>query len=336
MKRAGNLIEAIADIENLRYAYIKARRGKEGKYEVQCFSKSLDENLLKLKKSVENDCVDVGKYHYFKIFDPKERMICAASFDERVLHHAIMNVCHQYFDRNLIADTYATRIGKGIYKALDKTFREIHNYRYVAKLDFRKYFDSISHDILKRKLKTLFKDNKLLNILYEIIDSYSTTEGRGIPIGNLTSQYFANFYLSGMDHYIKEVLKVRFYVRYMDDMLLMSDELSELKLYVSCIKSFAEYNLCLTLKPVVINVCVKGISFLGYKVYPEKILLNKLSKNRFKTKSHDYERRLYENEWNDTEYGCHVTPLYGYCCHAYSKMLRKCCQSGVVRLYDVC
>lgn len=153
MKRTGNLIYQIADYDNLYLAYAKACRGKQQKQEVLDFHKNFDKNIQTLRKEILSGNVDVGCYHYFKIFDPKERTICAASFKERVLHHALLNVCHDYFDNSLIDTTYATRTGKGLYAAVNKAIEGMSRYPWSAKLDYRKYYDTISHDILKEQLR---------------------------------------------------------------------------------------------------------------------------------------------------------------------------------------
>src|SRR5574344_1276754 len=220
MKRQGYLTENIADLDNLYEAFRKACRGKLRKQEVLLFRKDLDKNIATLRQQILTGCIDVGHYHLFTIFEPKERKICAAEFKERVLHHAIINVCHDIFDSTLIDTTYATRKGKGVYAAVNKAVQALTKYKYTVKLDVRKYYDNISHDILKTALRRKFKDGYLLLTLDKIIDSYSTQDGRGLPIGNLTSQYFANFYLSSLDHFIKEHLRAPIYIRYMDDMLI--------------------------------------------------------------------------------------------------------------------
>lgn len=137
--------------------------------------------------------VSVGDYHYFKVFDPKERSICAAAFNERVLHHALMNVCHPIFERAQIFDSYASRIGKGTYAALDRASHFTKRYKWFLKLDFKKYFDSIQHGVVKSQLQRLFKDQELLNIFNSIIDTYEVAPSQGVPIGNLTSQYLVMY-----------------------------------------------------------------------------------------------------------------------------------------------
>ncbi|MBQ3579529.1 MAG: RNA-directed DNA polymerase [Bacteroidales bacterium] len=322
MKRAGNLTYQIADTDNLLLAFHKALRGKRKNSEAMAFQKKLEQNIARMRDDILSGDVEVGKYEYFYIEDPKLRLICAASFRERVLHHAIMNVCHQCFERNLIDSTYATRPDKGIYKAIDRAKMAMKKYGYVAKFDFRKYFDSISHDILKEKLARMFKDKNLLGIMSAIIGSYEKTEGKGIPIGNLTSQYFANYYLSQMDHWIKEDLMAPEYIRYMDDFLVFADTWTELGHYVEEIKSYAEGNLKLTLKPVVKSVTSEGVDFLGYRIYANKILLTRRSKQRFIRKMRMYDRMLESGEWNERDYYEHITPLLSYAEKGYTKGLR--------------
>lgn len=331
MKRVGYLIEHIAEMNNLTWAFYKAAKGKAMNEDVREFRNSLQANLQKLQDQILTGDVSVGKYHYFKIYDPKERLICAASFDERVLHHAIMNVCHPFFERHLIDDTYATRVGKGTYKALEKAKKNMAKYKYVAKLDVRKYFDSISHDVLLGKLERMFKDRKLLCLFEKIIRSYDSNVAngmecescqKGLPIGNLTSQYFANHYLSSTDHFIKEQLGVPFYVRYMDDMLLMGNDKNLLKEWVVRVEQQLQ-QVGLLLKPVVMNKTSLGIPFLGYKLYPHKILLNKVSQKRFVQKLYRYEDDLKNGEWGEREYQRHVIPLLAFTQFAYAKRFRK-------------
>ncbi len=331
MKRVGNLMPQIVDIDNLMLAYCKARRGKQDKQEVIAYSRDITENILDIHRRLIDESFEVGRYHYFEIFDPKKRTICAASFEERVVHHAVMNVCKEYFERHLIFDTYATREAKGVYAAIDRARIAMRRYRYVAKLDVRKYFDSINHHVLKTKLSRLFKDRKLLQLFYSIIDSYHTLPCTGIPIGNLTSQYFANFYLSDLDHYIKEALRVPIYVRYMDDMLLFADSLSELKANVARVKVYLEQHLFLTLKtPQIVNVN-RGVSFLGYALYPHRILLNRRSKVRFTKKFSTYNAMLARGEWSEVVYLQHMQPLLAFVGKAYTRNLRKrMCQSYAV------
>lgn len=318
----GYLIERIAELDNLYLAYTKACRGKRTKVEVVEFSKNLSKNLAKMRQEIIEGQVSVGNYTYFQIRDPKPRTICAASFYERVLHHAIMNICHPYFERGLIYDTYATRPGKGIYSALARVEKSMVKFKYVAKLDVRKYFDSVQHSVLKAELRRIFKDNRLLNIFDSIIDSYSVSEGCGLPIGNLTSQYFANLYLSRIDHQIKEQLKVKAYARYMDDMLLFCDSKSELQDIVKTVETLVAQRGLKLKTPLVKPTCC-GIPFLGYKLMPHHLLLGRASKQRFCTKMKNYARLLSFGLWNQQRYAEHVTPLLAFVDKASTHGFRK-------------
>jgi len=192
MKRKGYLIEQIADPENLRMAFWKAQIGKSAKKDVAAFREHLDVNLLKIRNQLLEGSFRFGNYHYFSIYDPKERVICAAEFRERVLHHAIMNICALDFENRQIPYSYACRKGKGTFAALQKASYYQKTYQWYLKLDVRKYFDSIDHEVLFSQLQRIYKDEQLLILFWQIIDSYHARDEKGMPIGNLTSQYFAN------------------------------------------------------------------------------------------------------------------------------------------------
>lgn len=322
MKRENNLISAIADTDNLRLAFWKARKSKDGKIEVANFRKCLDKNLLTLHKDILTGDIQVGNYHYFTIYDPKERQICAATFRERVLHHALMNVCHANFEKYQIFDSYASRLGKGTYAALERATCFQGQYKWFLKLDVRKYFDSIDHAILKQLLAKRFKDKVLLQIFSQLIDSYQTTKGKGLPIGNLSSQYFANHYLALADHYMKEKLQAPAYVRYMDDMVIWSNDKNSLLKIGKDFQFFIESKLFLILKPFCLNSCDKGLPFLGYQLKPKTVLLNNSSRKRYIAKLKQYTCKLNRAEWTQTEYQAHVLPLIAFAKHANTFNLR--------------
>ena len=231
MKAPRRLIEQVADPDNLRLAFWKARIGKSNGNNVSAYRKELGKNLLLLREQILSGDVMVGNYRFFTIYDPKERQICAAAFSEQVLHHALMNVCHPIFERVQIYDSYASRKGKGVYAALERAQVFTNKNQWFLKLDVRKFFDSIHQATLKTQLARIIGDGKVLWLLYQIIDSYCTIPGRGVPIGNLTSQYFANHFLAELDHCIKEKLRIKAYVRYMDDFVLWHSEKQIYRLY---------------------------------------------------------------------------------------------------------
>ena len=267
--------------------------------------------------------MEVGNYYYFTIHDPKERVICAAPFGQRVLHHAIMNVCHPIFERFQIYDSYATRVGKGQYAALERAKIYSANYQWFCKLDVRKYFDSVDHKVLFQQLTTKFKDPHLLELFHKIIKSYQTAPDKGLPIGNLTSQYFANFYLGFADHFIKEKLQVKAYVRYMDDMVFWSNNKASLLAIVKQFNEFITNTLKMTLKPYCINIVEKGLPFLGYVLFKDTVRLNKTAKKRFVHKMNLYQSNLENEHWTQTQYARHVMPLIAFTTHAESVQLRR-------------
>jgi len=323
MKRQSGLIEKIADFDNLYLAWYKAKKGKSTKPEVVCFAKKLNDNLIKMQSQILSGNVLVGNYTFFTIYEPKKRKISAATFSERILHHAIMNICHHTFEKHLLFHSYATRKNKGTYAALDKAKIWTKKYKYYARLDIRKFFDSIEHAILKENLLHLFKDKIVIKIFNQIIDSYSTTHNRGIPIGNLTSQYFANYYLSIADHFILEKIKIPAYMRYMDDMLLFDNNLPILKQKVKLFTNFVKQYLSLDFKTVNISNTHLGVPFLGYRIFPETIKLNKNSKKRFKKKIKINNLLLEKGIWTQKEYQLHTMPLLAFVKYADTLNLRK-------------
>lgn len=312
MKRAGNLYERIADPENLRLAFWKARKGKDGKADVEEYRAHLTAELLRLREELLAQDVPVGDYHYFTVHDPKERRICAANFRERVLHHAIINVCEPVFERYQVHDSYACRKGKGLHAALDRARHFTRGHAWYLKLDVRKYFDSIAHDMLKTHLERRFKDRPLLALFGRIIDSYYTVPGRGIPIGNLTSQYFANNYLAVLDHWAQARPGIGGHVRYMDDLVLWADEKAVLVSAEQELRTLASDSLGLELKPGCLHRTKQGVTMLGYRVLPDRVLLARRSRRRFSGKLKAYWQALERGEWSQAEFGAHVLPLVAF------------------------
>lgn len=323
MKRDNYLIEKIACPDNLRLAFWKASKGKNGKEEIEYYRNTLDKNLFELRKQILSGIIRVGDYHYFKIYDPKERQICAAAFKERVLHHALINICHTNFDKYQLFDSYACRLNKGTYAALDRARIFQQKYKWFLKLDIRKYFDSIDHKILKSLLTKRFKENRLLLLWESIIDSYETAKGKGLPIGNLTSQYFANHYLGMADHYLKEQLGPFPYIRYMDDMLLWGNDKKLLLDVGISFENFILKKLLLHMKTFCLNKTSKGVPFLGYVIFPDRVRLNRKSKLRARLKLKDYSHKLQNREWTEKTYQQHILPLLAFIRYADSYGFRK-------------
>ncbi len=278
------MFDQIVDPDNIRLAFYKAQKGKSGKVAIQKFRQNLDAELVEIRGAFLSGDFNLGNYTYFPVFDPKERMICAAAFRERVMQHAVMNVCETFFEKRQIHDSYACRKGKGLDACLERTVVFCRRHAWYLKMDVHKFFDSIPHDRLKALLRRYFKDGLLLGFFDAIIDSYQKTPGRGIPIGNLTSQYFANAYIGEFDHHIKEVLSVKGYVRYMDDFVVFADGRDDLKAFREAIFRFCEGILDLELNEPRMNTCRAGLRFLGYVVRPDGIRLSLRAKRRFRAK----------------------------------------------------
>jgi hypothetical protein len=282
MKRQNHLFEHIVDYQNIRLAFLKAVRGKRASPAVVFFCRNIDKNLLRLRQRllVEDLEVEWGAYRQFTITDPKQRIISAVPFEDRIIHHAVMNVLEPVFERQFIFHTYACRKGKGTHAAVKFAFSTGKANPYFLKLDMRKYFDSIDHAVLKSQLVRLIKDKKIISLLFGIIDGYCTTEGKGIPIGNLTSQFFANVYLSAMDHFILENLRPQGYARYMDDFVLWEQDKNRLKQQLDVIQSYVNDTLHLTLKQPILGKTAQGLPFLGFLIKDRGIYVLQKSKQR--------------------------------------------------------
>jgi RNA-directed DNA polymerase len=288
MKRPGHLIERIAEAKNLRLAFWKASRGKQRSREVVCFRNRLDEELGEMGARICDGSLRFGDYRTFRVFDPKERRITAPSFPERVAHHAIMNVCEPSLEQAAIFHSYACRRGKGQFAALEQARRNTRRFQFCLKLDIRKYFESVDQKVLLESLARRFKDRALLTLIRRLLDSHRSAPGKGLPIGALTSQHFANFYLAPLDRLIVE-RGVGGYVRYMDDFVAWGDDREALTDVRSRIEAFLADNLKLSLKrrsPV--TTVGRGMTFLGYRVFAWGLLPGARMKRRFIRRLREY------------------------------------------------
>ena len=290
MRRTTNLFEQIAVAENLRLAFHKASRGRRGQAVVRQFAAELDRRIVAMSEGIRTGTFPVGRFQQFLIRDPKERVITAPCFDERVLHHAIMNVCEPVLDRWLIDDTFACRAGKGREAAVRRAQHFARPAEWSLQLDVRKYFDSVPHAQLIAYLECRINDRRLLELLSRIIAAYRGQLGVGLPIGSLTSQHFANFYLGWLDRFIKETLRIRGYVRYMDDLVLWHPSRDALvEAHARC-KEYAATHLALDFNPGEIRATRSGVPFLGCRIWPTHVELNRRSKRRWRRRVRVLER----------------------------------------------
>lgn len=302
MKRENGLMAAITEPENLRRAFWRAQRAKWPRDDVRAFRDTLQRRLGLLREELLAEAYVFGPYRAFKIYEPKERMISVAPFADRVVHHAVMRVCEPNFERYAIHDTYACRIAKGAQRAVSRAQVFTRRFEWFLKLDIARYFDSIHHETLLALLSRRFKDRALLRLFGRLLDSHSASPGRGLPIGNLTSQHFANYYLGRLDHWLKEDMGVQGYVRYMDDFVLWHDSREALKRLRRRLALFLEEELRLTLKQsMLLNRTALGFPFLGYKVWPHRIGLSRASARRFRARSFTYHGYLRNGIWTQPE-----------------------------------
>lgn len=284
MKRYGNIYSKMCSIDNIHNAHLNARKGKAHYHEVQMVNADEEFYLLKIQDMLLNKTFRNSRYTTFmKLDSMKEREIFKLPyFPDRIIHHCIVQVLEPIWMKTLIADTYSSLKGRGIHKGVKRikaALKDRKNTTYCLKMDVRKFYPSIDHDILKTVLQHKIKDSDVMWILDEIIDSTD-----GVPIGNYLSQHFGNLYLSGFDHWMKEEQGCKYYFRYCDDVVILhrsKEYLADLRLKVS---EYLDSNLKLQLKSnwQVFPVDVRGIDFIGYRFYHTHTTLRKSTATRFK------------------------------------------------------
>ena len=304
MKTYKHLYENVCDFENIYLAYRKARKGKRGRAQPAMFERVQDDELLALQEELQTQSYTPGAYHSFFIHDPKKRLISAAPFRDRVVHHALCRVMEPIWDVKFIHDSYANRVGKGTHRALDRTQEFSRRYKYFLQCDVRQFFPSIDHAILKTEFSRRVQDDKFLWLCETILKSgegvlaneyemnyfagdtlFSANRPRGLPIGNLTSQFWANVYMNDFDHFVKRELKCAAYIRYVDDFVLFSNDKKQLAEWrAQIIQKTASLRLTLHEECAQIFPTNTGIPFLGFRIYPEYRLLKTRKAIHFRRK----------------------------------------------------
>ncbi|MBI4598656.1 group II intron reverse transcriptase domain-containing protein [Candidatus Uhrbacteria bacterium] len=246
------------------------------------FGRNFEDHLFCLRDDLLSGNYRHGPYHPFTIFDPKQREIHKAAVRDRVVHQAIVNVIEPLFDVHFIHDSYSCRLGKGTHAAvkrlqsfLRQASRNDTKTVYALKCDVRKFFASVDHKILLRLLTNRISDERVMDTLVNIISSFETSPGKGIPLGNLTSQLFANIYLHELDWHVKQRLRIRHYVRYCDDFVLLVDSTDQAFALAEQVDTFLQENLSIKLHPnkVLVRTWKQGIDFLGYVLLPHAMIL---------------------------------------------------------------
>ncbi len=286
-------LNEIASIDNLVLAVWKAARGKRTRPDIAHFISRLDRSLTHLNADILEGRAPYGIYRSFIIEDPKQRLIHAACFEDRVLHHAIMNLAESAFERALVPTTYACRPGFGMHRAAAQVQRNLQRYHWFGKVDVDGYFPAIDHLRLLKLLARRFKGAPFLNLLGRIIDSYHATPGKGLPIGSLTSQHFANTYLGGADRFLLTHPLVCAHVRYMDDIIWWGRDKADIKRVLEELRNYLEQEWYLMLKPEVqINRSELGVTYCGYRVMRGAIRLTLRKRRRYAER-----RRIWEAAW---------------------------------------
>lgn len=319
MKRYGNLYSKVYDMDNLFLAYQKARKGKSKSYGVMWFEKEFQKNMMSIFNDLRNETYRTSEYEIFKIYDPKERNIYRLPFRDRVVQHAIMNILEPIWTSVFVSHTYSCIKGKGIHGALKhikRDMKDVTGTLYCLKMDVRKFYPSIDHDIIKLIIRKKIKDVKLLSLLDEIIDSAT-----GVPIGNYLSQFLANLYLAYFDHWMKEEKQVKYYYRYADDLVILNDNKEYLHGLLREIKSYLKENLRLDLKRdfQVFPIEKRGIDFVGYVFYHRKVLMRKSIKKNFCRRV----AKLNKKSLTTKEFRMKVCSWLGWAKHCDSKNLLK-------------
>lgn len=328
-KTIKNIYENVLSFESLLEAHLKARRGKREKKKVILFELRMEEELLDLEYQLKHGTYEPLPYHEFKIYEPKERVIMASEYRDRVVQQwYVSNFIEPYFVPQFISTSYACIKERGMHKAsrdvqlaMRKAKQKWNEY-YILKMDITKYFQNIDKRVLWDILKRKMKDRKLLWLTRKILLS---TEGMvGLPLGNYTSQMFANIYLNELDQYAKQKLRCKYYYRYMDDMIILAENKEMAKHYLKIIEEFLKERLKLTLNSKTkIFKDSQGVNFCGYQINENRMKIRHTSKCRMKRKLKRYTRLLKSGKMELPEIQKSIAGWLGYAKHADTYFLRK-------------
>lgn len=333
MRRHKNLYSQIVSFQNLLKAARLAQRNKRFRSSTARFNFFLEKELCDLQHQLTEKSYVSGKYHHFLIHEPKKRMISAAPYRDRVVHHAIHNILEPIFDPTFIYDSYATRKGKGTHSAIDRFQEFACKTRYVLKCDIRQYFPSIDQtvllDLIERKIAckdTMWLIRKILDFSreYDVNNVHFACKQIGIPIGNLTSQFFANIYLNGMDHFIKERLGCRYYLRYMDDFVVFHDDKPFLWSVKQAIQDYLmDLSLCLHENKCRVFATNHGTPFLGLFISSHSRRLKRANVIKFKRRLRQFQFLYGQGsiEWKQISQS--VRSWIGHAVHADTMRLRE-------------
>jgi len=337
MKVHKHIFERIITPENLFQAWEEFPRGKGSRKDVQAFEWQLEQNILSLCRDLRSRTYRHGEYSAFSICDPKQRRIHKAAVRDRILHHAIFKVLNPIFEPTFITHSYSCREGKGTHKAVDtleawlrKVSRNCRTPCFALKCDIQQFFASVDHAILLSILDRKIKDPDAMWLLKEVVESFRTPgqedeRPKGIPIGNLTSQLFANVYLNEFDQFMKQKLHIRHYVRYTDDFVIVSSDKSALENLIPVMQEFLSETMFLKLHPrkIILRKFGQGIDFLGYVVLPHYRALRTRTKKRMFRKLKLRVVSFKSGAGSESSVECSLQSYLGVLSHANTEQLSE-------------
>jgi retron-type reverse transcriptase len=311
-----NLYPQVIDFTNLFEAWQKAAKGKRGCPSAAGFEMNLADELIRLQRELTNQTWQPGEYYSFYIRDPKKRLVSAAPFRDRVVHHALHNITEAIYDNTFIGDSYANRKGKGTHAAIDKAQALMRRYPYVLQCDLRQFFPSIDHSVMESLLYRKIIDEKIRWLMHQIVksgegihdgeyqmvyfpgdDLFAVNRPRGLPIGNLTSQFWANVYLNELDQFVKRELGCKGYVRYVDDFLLFADSKQQLWQWKTAVREYLfGLRLAMHEKSSTVYPVTSGIPFLGFRLYTDHRRLKRKNGVNFQRRLQRYYREYARGE----------------------------------------
>ena len=334
MQTYNNLYSELCSYKNLLLAFKRSRKGKINKSYVIKFENNLEVNLKRLQYELLNKIYRPKKLKLFIIRDPKTRKICKSTFRDRVIHHAIINILEPIYEKIFIYDSYASRLNKGQHKALErfdefkrkvslngKKLKYIKDNNYISgyclTADIKKYFDNVDHEILINIIKKKIKDEDFIWLIKKVLDNnLNKIKGKSMPLGNYTSQFFANVYLNDLDYFVKHKLKAKYYIRYVDDFVILRNNKEILRYYKEEIDKFLKNNLKIERhgdKSKIIPLH-EGVHFLGFRNFYHYRLLKKSNLNQFKRNLNEWYAMINENLITDTEL---MAKIDGWKAHAH-------------------
>ena len=323
MKRIRVDLQQIANYQNLHLALYKAARGKRQRPVVQAFLTHTEQQLNCLSQDIRSGCLPYGRYNTFTICDPKPRLIHAACFEDRVFHHALINQIGPTLEKAMHSSSYACLPGKGIHRAVTVVQKGLQRWSWYGQVDIAGYFSCIDHELMLQVLMRRFKGEPITSQFIRILQSPPFDKGTGLPIGALTSQYFANYFLDGLDRLLAADPRVTQHLRYMDDIVWWGRSKSDIRSVLTDIEHWIQQHK-LTLKPAVtIQRSHQGITFCGHLITPGSVRLTTRKKQRYQQRRLHWEQAWQQGDITDTELQRHFNGVNAVITHCDSSAWRR-------------